>query len=1073
MRPLFREGSAVVPPKTHVGRITRIVVLAGVLALCQIEAAKEQFTQQDSKDDKRANELFKAKRFQEAAAIDERLLAKYERVLGPNHKETLTMVAVLATIYQQMGNKAKALELFERALRGFDRVDPGSARRVSISENLALLYFEQGSNAKAAALWRGLLKLEEKKNGAPNELSMRLANNLALALRKLGQYQEAAELYERVLRFDQQRSGESADTATSALQLGLCYGELGQVEKAESLFKYAIKIRENLFGKGSTEVKDAIGNLASLYSQQGDTKRALELVEGVLADGKENPTETLETAKTLNNLAVMHQRAGDNAKAEPLLQRALAIVERIQGKEHPDTASALNNVATLKAALGHRQEAALLFERALAIREKALGPQHPDVALSLKALGGFYVESGDAKKGAQFLDRALVIFEKTYGNQHDLVISCLSDLGVASERSGEPGKARMFFQRALTACEAAHGPGHFSSAAILNNLATLVFTQGDAQSALPLLRRALEMFNSKLGPEHPTTVGIVQNVALAEFQLGHFVAFNALALRADQGFRAAFANILSFASEEERLSWQHQQSPLTLYALAPNPTEFARCLLRYKGIVLDSIIEDRAVARAASDSGAASSLEVLQKAKQAFWQATLAAANNASEQTRKELDASKAALNDAEKKLARGFTASGRTRHALDVDLAQVRASLPTGVVLIEIARYLHFLGKDNGALRYAAVIIAAQGDTHFIPLGPSESLDKLVELFAKSIRGAADDETLRVSLQKLSEQIWLPIERKLPAGTTRVILSPDGDLSFLPFAALTGGDGRFVCERYRIDYMSSGRDILTKTKQEDGHSSAIFTNPAFAHTTAKANTSERSVTTAPDLRHIRFLPLPGAEREGRLLAARFKADGLVLQLFNGMEATETQLRALNSPRILHLATHGFFLAEHTPTIAKSGGEINPMQRSGLALEGAEITLDAWRKGQTPATGNDGILTSEEISTLKLDGTWLVTLSACDTGSGEARFGEGVMGMRRGFIQAGTQNLLMTLWPISDESTVQIMLDFYDAAFKTGDAPQALADTQRDWLVKLRKEKGLLAAVRLAGPFIMSSQGKP
>src|SRR5271165_2372662 len=108
-----------------------------------------------------------------------------------------------------------------------------------------------------------------------------------------------------------------------------------------------------------------------------------------------------------------------------------------------------------------------------------------------------------------------------------------------------------------------------------------------------------------------------------------------------------------------------------------------------------------------------------------------------------------------------------------------------------------------------------------------------------------------------------------------------------------------------------------------------------------------------------------------------------------------------------------------------------------------------------------------------LKGTWLVTLSACDTGSGQARAGEGVMGLRRGFIQAGAQNLLMKLWPISDEVTVQIMSDFYDAAHKSGNAPGALAEVQRNWLVKLRTEKGLAQAVNLAGPFIMSSQGKP
>jgi CHAT domain-containing protein len=149
------------------------------------------------------------------------------------------------------------------------------------------------------------------------------------------------------------------------------------------------------------------------------------------------------------------------------------------------------------------------------------------------------------------------------------------------------------------------------------------------------------------------------------------------------------------------------------------------------------------------------------------------------------------------------------------------------------------------------------------------------------------------------------------------------------------------------------------------------------------------------------------------------------------------------------------------------------MHRSGLALAGAQRTLDAWARGEVPPSDNDGIVTAEEVGGLKLQGTWLVTLSACDTGTGEARAGEGVMGLRRGFIQAGAQNLLMTLWAISDDTTVEIMKDFYARALKTGNAPQALADTQREWLVKLRKEKGLAQAVTLAGPFIMSSQGKP
>jgi CHAT domain-containing protein len=120
---------------------------------------------------------------------------------------------------------------------------------------------------------------------------------------------------------------------------------------------------------------------------------------------------------------------------------------------------------------------------------------------------------------------------------------------------------------------------------------------------------------------------------------------------------------------------------------------------------------------------------------------------------------------------------------------------------------------------------------------------------------------------------------------------------------------------------------------------------------------------------------------------------------------------------------------------------------------------------------NDGIVTAEEVGGLNLKGTWLVVLSACGTGTGEAKAGEGVLGLRRGFVQAGCQNLLMTLWTISDETTVQIMLDFYTRAFASGNAPQSLVDVQHEWLVKLRKKKGLFYAVNRAGPFIMSFQG--
>jgi CHAT domain-containing protein len=289
---------------------------------------------------------------------------------------------------------------------------------------------------------------------------------------------------------------------------------------------------------------------------------------------------------------------------------------------------------------------------------------------------------------------------------------------------------------------------------------------------------------------------------------------------------------------------------------------------------------------------------------------------------------------------------------------------------------------------------------------------------------------------------------------------------------------------------VASGRDLLREANPPLNSQVVLLADPSF-----DLAPRQTLVSLPPDrggdiydMTDLSFDPLFGTRTETNALSEKFKAWHWATYSLVGRQATKPALMRIHSPYILHLATHGFFAPEapvsstkrNRPeplssdhSLAKSKFFKNPMHRSGLALAGANSTIEAWKEGQAQPIEEDGILTAEDVSTLDLQGTWLVTLSACDTGSGEARAGEGVMGLRRGFVQAGAQNLLMTLWPISDEFTPQIMSDFYEAAHNSGNAPESLTEVQRNWLVKLRTEKGLAKAVNLAGPFIMSSQGKP
>jgi tetratricopeptide (TPR) repeat protein len=300
------------------------------------------------------------------------------------------------------------------------------------------------------------------------------------------------------------------------------------------------------------------------------------------------------------------------------------------------------------------------------------------------------------------------------------------------------------------------------------------------------------------------------------------------------------------------------------------------------------------------------------------------------------------------------------------------------------------------------------------------------------------------------------------------------------------------------VQYVANGRDLLRELKPSTAKDVVLFANPDFGLVSTPMLAKADNRFSDPDSKSIRgsekreiedwrFESLTGTQKERDELIKKFAGWGWTLIDFTAKKATKEALLKIHSPYILHLATHGFFAKEDPTTTQTEPGALlndrqsvtkskffkNPMHRSGLALAGAQTTIEAWKREEVPPVENDGILTAEDVSTLDLEGTWLVTLSACDTGSGEARAGEGVMGLRRGFIQAGAQHLLMTLWPISDELAVQIMSDFYEAAHHSGNAPEALAEVQRHWLVKLRSEKGLAQAVNLAGPFIMSSQGKP
>ena len=1030
--------------------------------------------------------------YTKAEPLLQRALKIREEALGPDHPDTATSLNNLAGLHRDMGDYAKAEPLYQRALKIKEKaLGPDHPKTAAGLNNLADTYERMGDYEKAEPLFQRALKINEKAFGPDHPATATSLNNLGELYRSMGDYAKAESLLQRALKITEKALGpDHPDTATSLNNLGGLYGLLGDYTKAEPFYQGALKIYEKAVGPNHPLTVTALNNLAGLHMDMGDYakaeplyQRALKIIENAL--GPDHP----HTAGSLNNLAVLYEDMGDSAKAEPLFQRALKIHENALGPDHSHTATSLNNLAELYRSIGNYAKAEPLYQRALKITEKALGLDHPNTAASLNNLAGLHRDMGDYAKAEPLYQRALKIHEKALGPDHPDTATSLNNVAALYTSLGNYAKAEPLYHRAFKIREKALGLDHPNTATSLNNLGELYRSMEDYAKAESLLQRALKIREKALGPAHPDIATSLNNLALLKVELRQAKDAIPLVTRMRHAEEKYLSNILSFTSEQQRLTFQKTTEPYGLFATLGNAAELAQTALRQKGVVLDSLLEDRLVAEASSDSKQWEIITQLRAAKQRLMQLVLEVPKDLSEAARKQRAAEKEKLSreveQLEAGLARQVAGLGKARRALSVTVAQVQSVLPKQAVLIELLRYSHYLGKGKFEKRYGAVVISASGEPKWVPLGVAAEIEKDIELYQKSARGKTDEATLGNVLKALEERVWAPIEKALPAETKTVIISPDGELSFVSFVTLVGPGDKFLGERYSISYVASGRDLLRETKPSSNPMTVVFANPDFgsqALTQATASSSPVALRSLEmrDLQSMRLPALPGTAAEA---AALEKRAGKAAKVFLGANATEAELNQVSSPCVLHLATHGFFLPElelgkqtnplqQPSEIPKTKLE-NPMHRSGLALAGAQRTLKAWSEGEVPPIENDGIVTAEEVGGLKLNGTWLVVLSACETGSGEARAGEGVMGLRRGFIQAGGQNLLMTLWPISDKTTVKIMLDFYEAADKTHNAPEALAEVQRNWLVELRKELGLRAAVKLAGPFIMSSQGKP
>ena len=367
-----------------------------------------------------------------------------------------------------------------------------------------------------------------------------------------------------------------------------------------------------------------------------------------------------------------------------------------------------------------------------------------------------------------------------------------------------------------------------------------------------------------------------------------------------------------------------------------------------------------------------------------------------------------------------------------------MQAAIPRDAALVEFVFYNPFRVKagNNRAFdkgRYAAYLLRRDGPPAWVDLGEAAGINESVERLRTALRDR-DHADAKSLARSLDEKVMRPVRDRL--GNTRtVLLSPDGALNLIPFNALVDEQDRYLIETYSFTYLTSGRDLLRLRAQPPGGQGpvVVVANPSYDKQGGDRTAAGRgaaSVARSFDFSQASFPPLPGTAGEAQALKAAMPE----ARLLTDTQATEGAIKQLVEPRILHVATHGFFLVNQAETSPEGrdsrilemvhnrprgnvGRIDNPLLRSGLALAGANQ-----RQG---GGDEDGILTALEATGLDLWGTRLVVLSACETGLGDVRNGDGVYGLRRALVLAGAESQVMSLWQVNDIATRDLMAEYY------------------------------------------------
>jgi CHAT domain-containing protein/tetratricopeptide (TPR) repeat protein len=929
-------------------------------------------------------------------------------------------------------------------------ITEGRAKVNALQEQMAVLNHE-GKYLEGIAVGKAAVKLAQSVLGTRHPDTAIIMSNLADLYRLEAQFTDAEPLYQQAKDIlEETRGRDNPDTAKALNGLALLYQAQGRYAIAEQALLDVKAISERVYGSDNLATAVVLYNLAELHRLQGEyekaisvssraiailindqakhaalrlnkqaaprlkllpldpppdftslvaTRRAMSMIllqemallpeHGDLASLAATPENEIAFARSENQMALLNSAQGRYADAEGELEIARNIIRHYDGPGHPETAIALLNQANFYTSQDQYTKAESLYLEARTIFERTLGPDHPNTAAALDGLASMYQSEGEYAKAEPLYQLSLNIRKRTLGPEHPDTAGTMNNLAVVFAALGRSAEAEQLSVNGLDAFEKAYGGSNPLTARARSGLASIYESQGQYAKAAVLYGNAIAALDEVLGPAHPMTAETRDRLAILLGEIGKVEAAQEILLQGwDQRLQWLQRSLLFGRAAAQRNYLRDFRAQLSVLISMQGAEHRVRELgLRALLITKGRVLEESASALNTLKTSPATNILAKVDELQALWVQRGALARRQDPFTAGTVKSELAEIDTKEDQLLLDLSQHNASKELVGTPkISELRAGLGSAV-LVEMAEFdeLYTHARDGrrwGPSRYGAYVLAATGNVLWQDLGPAASIDVLVRRYLKAMALPANQAVAQDAARQLDALVLAPIRHALPQ-VTDFYIAPDGLLRLVPFAALIGTDGKPLMENYRIHTLSTGRDL---TRSSPVHS----LQPAMVGGLTEFGPSGEGLA---------FPRLPGAREEARDVARIISP--------KPQELTEDQMtkqflmQQMNGPRILHLATHGYY----------SG------QTGGLALKDANL-------------GPAHILNQEEAAGLRLQGTQLVVLSACETALGDVSFADGVIGLQRSLTLAGARSQILTLWPVNDAKTKDLMVAFYRNLFE-------------------------------------------